>query len=197
MPRADTATIKGLVDGRSQPPVQVLPVMSLVCLAALGGCNLVRGPTKDGECRANLRTILSAEVSLYSEQQRYTTHPAEVGFAPVPGNRYLYLFDAQGGVTRRDDQPSPPLHESVGIGPDTRARGVTVEWLRDRFPPALLAGLGIQGRCPGCELVLGCAGNIDDDGTVDVWTISSADRVIEGTPVARGTPFRHLNDREH
>lgn len=169
-----------------------------LAVAALtaSGCNLVRGPVKDGECRANLRTILAGEVVFFEAQQRYSEHPAEVGFAPVPGNRYLYLFSGQGEVTRRDERPSPPLLESVGIGPDTRARGVTAEWLRARFPAALLPGLGVHGACPACEVQVGCAGNIDDDETVDVWTISSVDRVLEGVPVARGTPYRHVNDRE-
>jgi hypothetical protein len=84
----------------------------------------------------------------------------------------------------------------VGIGPDTRARGVTEEWLRTRFPPELLPTLGVQGTCPACEVVIGCAGNIDEDDTVDVWTISSADRVLGGATVSRGTPYRHVNDRE-
>jgi hypothetical protein len=173
-------------------------VKRALLIAALGcaGCNLVRGPVKDGECRANLRTILSGELALYSEQQRYSPHPGEVGFAPVPGNRYLYLFAQDGGVTRRDEKPSPPLRESVGIGPDTRARGVTEEWLRERFPSELLPTLGVQGACPACEVVIGCAGNIDEDDTVDVWTISSADRVLGGATVSRGTPYRHVNDRE-
>lgn len=167
------------------------------CLMTLSACNLVHGPPRDGECRANLRTILAGEVGVYSEQHRYTTHPAEVGFAPTPGNRYLYLFAGQGEVTRRDALKSPPLNESIGIGPDTRERKVTAEWLRERFPSALTRELGVRGECPQCEVVIGCAGNIDDDDTVDVWSISSADRVIEGTAVSKGTPYRHLNDREH
>lgn len=171
------------------------PLLLAACLAA-SGCNLLYGPPKDGECRSNLRSILGGELGLLSERGRFTTHPAEIGFAPPPGNRYLYLFEAQGPVSRRDEQPSPSPAESVGIGPDTRSRGVTAEWLRARFPAELLPALGIHGECPQCSITVGCAGNIDDDETVDVWTISSVDRTIGGVPAVRGTAFRHVNDRE-
>lgn len=168
----------------------------LLVVATASSCNMIRGPAKDGECRGNLRSILGGEVGLFSERARYTTHPAEIGFAPAPGNRYLYLFDAQGPVSRRDEQPSPPPAESVGIGPDTRSRGVTAEWLRARFPAELLPGLGVHGQCPQCSVTVGCAGNLDEDETVDVWTISSVDRTFGGVAAIRGTAFRHVNDRE-
>jgi type IV pilus assembly protein PilA len=165
----------------------------LVCSA----CNMVNGPPKDGECRATLRTIMAAETGFYTEQHRFSPHPAEVGFALVPGNRYLYLFDREGEVTRRDGRPSPSPYASVGVGPDTRRRpGVTVENLREHIPPEVMALLGVTGECPRCEIVVGCAGNIDADPTIDVWTISSADREFNGVSVSRGTPFHHVNDRE-
>jgi hypothetical protein len=165
-----------------------------VFLSALAGCNLLHGPPRAGECQSNLRTILSGEENLYAEHQRYSEHPAEVGFAPVPGNRYLYLFAPDGGVTRRDGKASVPLQESVGIGPDTRARGVTAEWLLGRFPPELRAQLGLHGRCPACTITVGCLGNLDDDDAVDAWTIASEDRTLAGSLVHRGTPFHHLDD---
>jgi hypothetical protein len=79
----------------------------LLVLLSLTGCNLVRGPKRDHECRSTLRQIMALEFGFQSQQFRYTTHPHEVGFAPGPGNRYLYLFDKVGEVTRRDDKPSP------------------------------------------------------------------------------------------
>ena len=120
-----------------------------------------------------------------------------MGFAPAPGNRYLYLFDREGPVARRDDGPSPPLEASVGIGPDTRARGVSAEWLRERLPADVAAQLGLSGVCPACDVTVACVGNIDDDETVDVWSISTKDRVLpSGETVTQGLPWRHVNDRE-
>jgi type IV pilus assembly protein PilA len=160
----------------------------------LGGCNLVRGPPRESECRANLRTILSGEQNLHAEQGRFSVHPAEVGFAPVPGNRYLYLFAPDGGLTRRDGLPSPPLLESVGIGPDTRTRGTTAEWLLARFPAEVRAALGVHGACPACSVTIACAANLDGDDDVDVWSIASEDRVLDGGLAPRGTPVQHRRD---
>lgn len=176
------------------------PVRAAVFLAvglASAGCNLVKGPPRESECRGNLRTVLARELALKEARGVLSTHPAEVGFSPAPGNRYLYLFDAVGPVSRRDGAPSPPLHESVGIGPDTKARGVTAEWLRARLPADVAAQLGLEGTCPACEVTLACVGNIDDDDTVDVWSISTKDRTLPtGQVVTRGLPWRHVNDRE-
>lgn len=169
--------------------------LSAALFVGLAGCNLVNGPNKNGECRANLQTIIAQEVALHADHQRYSTHPADIGFAPSTGNRYLYLLDGQGQVTRRDDQPSPPIRQSIGIGPDTRTRHVTAEWLRERFPADLLPALGVHGDCPACTMTAGCVGNLDDDDDVDVWTISTDDRQIGAEHVNRGTPFHHLDDR--
>ncbi len=160
-------------------------------VVALSGCTALRGPPKDGECRGNLRTALAVELGFFDEQHRFSVHPAEVGFAPSAGNRYLYLFDAEGPVTRRDGHTGPSPSESVGVGPDTRSRGVTAEFLLERFPKELRGDLGVRGECPRCRLTVACAANLDDDETLDVWSISSEDRPF----VSRGTPFRHVDDR--
>lgn len=171
-------------------------VAVLVSLS-LAGCNLLRGPPRESECRGNLRSLVGRQVELKEERGVFSVHPAEVGFSPAPGNRYLYLFAAAGEVTRRDDKPSPPPEESVGVGPDTRARGVTAEWLRERLPEDIAGQLGVEGTCPACEVTVACVGNLDGDETVDVWSISTKDRALgDGGVVTRGLPWRHVNDRE-
>jgi hypothetical protein len=162
----------------------------LALLTASSGCNLVRGPPKDHECRAVLRTIFGLQVAYYSRAQAYSVHPVVIGWAPAPGNRYLYLFDKAGDVTRRDGLPSPPLEDSVGYGPDTKKRDITVEELLPKLPTEVRATLGVEGACPACDVTIACVGNLDADEDVDVWTISTKDR----PGAARGTPLHHLKD---
>lgn len=162
----------------------------LLLLLVLPGCNLVNGPRRDHECRSTLRQIMALEFGFHSQQLRYTVHPHELGFAPSPGNRYLYLFDAPGQVTRRDDQPSPLPADSVGYGPDTKKRGVTVEDLLPKLPAEVASLLGVTGECPACQVTVACIANLDDDPAVDVWTIASMDR----PGAARGTPLRFVSD---
>lgn len=154
------------------------------------GCNLVKGPPRDHECRSTLRSIMGLQFAFYSQHQRYSVHPVEVGFAPGQGNRYLYLFAGEGPLTRRDELASPPLGESVGYGPDSKRRNVLLEDLLGKLPAELRATVGLAGTCPACELTVACVGNLDDDPEVDVWTISTKDR----PEAARGTPIHHLKD---
>lgn len=163
---------------------------AVVALVLLSGCNLVKGLPRDHECRATLRTILGAEDAFFSQAQRYSVHPAEVGFAPAPGNRYLYLFAPKGELTRRDEVASPPITESVGYGPDTRKRNVLLEDLLVKLPRELRDLTGLEGECPKCELTVLCVGNLDDDADLDVWSISTKDR----PGALRGTPIHHLRD---
>lgn len=163
---------------------------AFVFVLVLSGCNLMRGPPRDHECRSALRSIIGLENAYYSERQRYSIHPVEIGFAPSRGNRYLYAFSAKGPLTRRDELPSPPLKESVGYGPDTERRKVLLEDLYLKLPVEIGALLGLEGTCPNCNVTIACVGNIDDDADVDVWTISTKDR--EGA--ARGTPLHHFKD---
>lgn len=168
----------------------------LLLLVLGSGCALVKGPPRDGECRANLRTIMAGEVAFHEATLRYSVHPRDVGFSPPPGNRYLYLFAPEGQLTLRDGRSVVDPAVAVGVGPDSRSRDVTADWLLARFPADVRALLGIHGECPACQVVVGCVGNIDDDEAVDVWTISTEDRSFEGREVVRGTAYRHRNDRE-
>jgi type IV pilus assembly protein PilA len=161
----------------------------LVLCAAYSGCTFVRGPPKDGECRANLRTALSLELSYRENTGAFTPHPAFIGFSPSAGNRYLYWFAATGPISRRDGKPSPSAQESVGIGPDF-SRGEILESVLKRIPSDILKLVHAEAE----TMVIGCAGNIDADDTLDIWTISSEDRSFNGQSVSRGTAFRHVDD---
>ncbi len=168
-------------------------VRRFAVLFLLAGCNLVKGPPRDHECRANLRSIIALETTFYSENQRYSIHPSEIGFAPSQGNRYVYLFTRDGALTRRDEIPSPPLRDAVGYGPDTRIRKVSLEPLLREMPSSVRDSLGLEGECPNCNVTIACVGNVDDDAQVDVWSISTRDR--DGG--VQGTPIHHLNDLEN
>ena len=164
--------------------------LALLSLLLLTGCNLVKGLPKDHECRSSLRSITGLEFAYFSEHQKYSVHPVEIGFAPAQGNRYLYLFAAEGPLTRRDELPSPPLGESVGYGPDTKHRDVLLEDLLVKLPKEIRSMVGLEGTCPACEVTIACVGNLDADPDVDVWTISTKDR----PEAAKGTPIHHLKD---
>jgi type IV pilus assembly protein PilA len=155
-------------------------------------CAFAKGPPKDGECRANLRSAMALQLSFKESTGAFSPHPALIGFSPSSGNRYLYWFSTQGPISRRDGKQSPPATESVGIGPDF-SRGETIESLWPKIPLGIL-NLAVANEK---QVVMGCAGNIDADETIDIWTISSEERIFDGVKVSQGTAYRHVNDREN
>lgn len=130
------------------------------------------------------------------ELGRYSTDVAELGLSPERGNRYAYVLDPAGKILM-------PCARHTG------ARGSIIAADSERFPEIrndeLLAGLppvlaggvkpGIKGVCPDCSFTVACVGNIDSDVVLDVWSLSSEDRVDErGDPIPAGEPHNDVND---
>ncbi len=155
----------------------------------------VRSPRS--EVRSNLKGAWSAERSFSNETNRYTEHPLEAGFVPERSNRYLYLFSSLGRTQQRSAQAITPDEQVVGIAPDTfKYPAATEAEARAGIPPSLLREVGVSGTCPACEVTVVAAGNIDQDATIDVWSISSVDRVADdGTRIDAGRPWNHIDDQ--
>jgi hypothetical protein len=123
----------------------------------------------------------------------YETSIESRGFQPEYKNRYLYLFSASGSAQDRTSAPDGGRHTVLLA--DTRATPVPVnEELLAAIPTEVLASAGIEGTCPRCEVTIVSAGNADADSTVDVWSISTKLRVIDGAEVPAGVPFNHVDD---
>ena len=146
---------------------------------------------KDREAQSNLKGAFAAERSYFSEKDAFTVAIDQVGFSPERGNRYLYAFASDGELL----VPGKRALGHVGVEPDAaRHPGVEVAALERAIPDALWDEVGITGECPACSITIVAAGNLDDDATIDVWSISTKDRTIDGTPVTAGTPWRHVDD---
>lgn len=143
------------------------------------------------EAQSNLKGAFSAEHVYFDQKKSFSVSIDELGFAPERGNRYLYAFSSQGPFL--DQGQSVSSH--VGIKADNaRYPDVDNAKLEDGIPDALWDEIGITGTCPDCSITIVAAGNIDDDDTIDVWSISTKDRTIDGTSVTAGMPWRHVDD---
>lgn len=160
--------------------VAYVPVVGILAAIAIPNFIKFQARSRQSECKANLKLAFTAQRSIYAEKDVYLADPQALGFAPEQ-NRYLYRLAADG-----------PL-ESVGVAP-TRSPETSVAQLEAGIPGELRAALGVRGACPECEATMACAGNIDGDDTIDVWSVSTADRTIAGEPVPAGTPFHHVDD---
>ena len=139
--------------------------------AAIAVPNFIRfqARSKQSECKSNLKSAFFAEKAYFSEKGVYSADPAVVGFSPERGNRYLYAFGSKlSSAIPADDRRFPEISNQDLI---------------DAIPASV--ELGLDGTCPDCSITIACAGNIDRDPTIDVWTISSVD--LPGAPAGTVT----------
>ncbi|MFT3841270.1 MAG: hypothetical protein QM723_30040 [Myxococcaceae bacterium] len=176
-----------------------LVVYLLKLLAVIEVLNIASGPfirfhghSPESECMTNLKAWFIAESSWYGERREYLTNFATIGFAPEGRhNRYLYTDDPLGSF---GSAWSPDPH--TGILPSS-------DWpypLRYADIPARVAGgeiVGVTGTCPDCRASAVCVAQLDNDDEVDVWSISTVDRIDEvtGAIVVAGVPFHERTDR--
>ncbi|HZN93127.1 MAG TPA: DUF4190 domain-containing protein [Myxococcales bacterium] len=176
----------------------VLPLVGIPIQLAIAVPNFIKfqSRAKQSECKSNLTSAYLAERSYFAEKQTYTPNIAEIGFSPERGNRYAYFFFDVGQVEDRSTATPATTPGAVGVGVDTFKH-------KDARPLAFgdlpsLAGEvrpGVHGQCPECSFVVVCAGNVDSDATLDVWSISSEDRTgARGETVPAGMPHNDVND---
>jgi type IV pilus assembly protein PilA len=181
-------------------------------LAAIAIPNFIRfqARSKQGEAKANLKALFTAERSMYQEKDRYFTSVHDMGFSPERGNRYAYSVGT-GTLENRAVSPAVKAATDTGIQVDifkyTTATPITALTgggaptftNPGTTPPAAWPG-GVLGQCPTCEFSGFAGGNIDNETTgLDQWYISSADSTC--TPfqssqdiVPAGQPENNYND---
>jgi type IV pilus assembly protein PilA len=133
----------------------------------------------------------TAEKSWFAEKDTYSESVEEMGFMPERGNRYMYVV-APSGDALVPGGPAGGTHTRIEAdskySPDNAA-------LLAAIPPALLAETGVHGTCPdACRITVVAVGNLDGDSDVDLWSVSTEARTIDGAPVPAGQPYNHHSD---
>lgn len=152
--------------------------------------------SKQSECKSNLKAAFTAERSYFAEKDTFSPRMEEVGFMPERGNRYAYFF-GRGPVQDRSSSQAQAEPEAVAIAADTHRYKDTRSPRFDDIPKALAGGVqpGIEGDCPECTFTAVCVGNIDNDGTLDVWSVSTEEREGPGgVTIAPGEPYNDVSD---
>jgi type IV pilus assembly protein PilA len=167
-------------------------------LAAIAIPNFIRfqARSKQSECKTNLRALARGWQSYFAAHDAYTSQLSVVGFAPERSNRYAY-FAGDGTMELRDAFSPVSAEEATQIGVDRfrfkEASAVTTHQLPRSFAGDVT--IGVHGTCPDCFAVAACAGNIDGDSTLDVWSVSTRGRVApSGEEIPALVPFNDVND---
>lgn len=174
--------------------LMVAGVAALCCVAGLAAIALPSfsrfgARSKQSEVKSNLKAAYAAERAYFADHDRYVTDIDEVGFSPAPG-RYLYAFAIEGARRPATTRAAGPF---TGVEAATLAT-FTTEELEDAVPEWLWHEVGVSGECPKCDVTVLGVGDLDGDRAVDVWTISTKDRTIDGVAVPAGQPWNHVDD---
>ena len=148
---------------------------------------MVRG--RQSEAQGHLKSLLNVERTFFSEQGRWAKSFEEMGYAMEPNNRYRYALSREGEVLVVT-KPDGGAHAIVSVDAEHYRPRESDAAHPPAIPLALWTTLGVQGG----TLTLVATGNIDQDPTLDVWSISSDPRVIDGELVEEGVPYCHVDD---
>jgi len=151
------------------------PVIGILAAIAIPNFIRFQSRSKQTECKTNLRMINTAQRSYQSDKGKFAVTFEELGTAPEAGNRYTYFL----------------TETSVKPADTTRAPNA----LSATFALASLKGHGIKVGTTDTTFTAACVGNVDNDATQDIWTVSNVDRTsADGQPIPAGMPFNDVND---
>lgn len=159
----------------------VLPVLiSVLILPAIAIPNFIKfqSRSKQSECKSNLKAIAISQRSRGDEG--FTEDMAQLGWTPDGETRYSYVVssnpEGEGGMV-------------VGSKAGAPAQGQIRDALRQPLAGEAQVGLNGEGVWTGA-----CVGNVDSDDTLDVWSVSSADRDGRAGKIPAWEPHNDVND---
>lgn len=147
--------------------VVYVPVVGILAAIAIPNFIRFQAKSKQSECKMQLRAAYTAQQAYFATNDKFGDTADEIGFSLDGRNRYSYRVAENTVIPAAVTTTPPPELEAA-------------------FPA------GVFDSEEG--IVLGCAGNLDNDKTIDVWTISSEQRTIDGELVPAGSPFNHVDD---
>ncbi len=171
-------------------------IISLVAIAiavALPNFWRTAAPPRHGECVANLNNAYLAQSSFYEEHGSYSPFVQELRFYPERSNRYAYFLDEEGPLIDRGGADESLVSEATGFAVDVLRWGEKSAVGRSDLPETFAGptALGLSGTCPDCSITMACGAIGHDGRTLDVWSISTEDRLAEdGTVIPKGRPHR-------
>jgi type IV pilus assembly protein PilA len=167
-------------------------------LAAISVPNFLKllARSKQAEAKTNLRALYELEQAHQMEFAIFTTSVLRLAFNPERGNRYEYLLQNSGTLDDRTSTTASTLTTATGIMVDVFRYGTQAT---TSIPAQSACDVAFVSPGPvGAQFTALAIGNIDDDPTYDIWSISSQSRLQLGCDVsanvAAGEPANDVND---
>ncbi|MHB8873502.1 MAG: hypothetical protein ACYC8T_07435 [Myxococcaceae bacterium] len=174
--------------------IELLP---LLCSFVASNFIKINSHSKESECKANLKGWYTAERAFQQEQGTFSPLIHPIGFEPERGNRYAYFASSTGSIEARSGGGVSGAQANTGVSVDTFKYGRLKEVSREQVLDLRRAGCITDDLTSGCDDITAvCAGNIDDDPALDIWSISTRLRLApDGTGIPAGLPYNEISDR--
>lgn len=149
-----------------------IPVMvGILAAIAIPSFMKFQARAKQAECKMNLKSAYTAQRAYFAEHNAWGQTAEDIGFEPGMKTRFAYRISPQ------------------SVLPATIPGALSAEVLEGAYPKHLVEQLGSTD-----VLTMACAGNVDQDDGIDVWSISSEQRTVEGEVIPAGEPFNEVSD---
>src|SRR5919109_3090705 len=153
-------------------------IIGILTAIALPSFTKFQARSKQSEVKMNFKAIFAAEKGYVQEKEKYSGLVAQLGFAPERNNRYAYYLSSTSALEDRSGLTPTTIPSENGIAVDT------FRYTGDESDPATWPTA--CGQTPVVvdtppSFIGGAAGDIDDDDTIDHWTISDQSRVLTGS----------------
>lgn len=148
----------------------------LLAALAIPGAMKFAGASKQLECKTQLKALYLAQTAHFANIGDYADTADELGFATTGSTRYTYFAGPELVIAPTSDDGAMAIDEAQ----------------LPSFDDELLPG--VTGECPQCTFLAACAGDTDLDAALDVWSISSAERMHDGARVPPGELLHDVDD---
>jgi type IV pilus assembly protein PilA len=176
-----------------------ISIIALLCAVSGPAFTRLQGTARQAEAKTNLRALWVAEQAHYYAFGAYSPSVSKIGFEPAPGNRYQYNLNGTS---------SQHADNRTGTTPFTTAGADAIMIDLFKFPSAYRDAPLTAMKCGfapavntatvGGSFVAGAQGTLDEDETVDQWSIASFGRTTSGCDAERqvpaGVPANDQND---
>ena len=163
--------------------IELMIVVAIIgILAAIAIPNFIKfqARSKQSEVKANLKAVFTAEKAYFQEKDKYSTLIAAVGFSPERGNRYAYYLAGTPSCEARTGAAA-----TVAAATDNCVEVDEFKHNTGTPQPAAAFNASTVKGASGWIFNVTAAGNVDNDSTLDQWSISSESRVeVVGTSAA-------------
>ena len=126
-----------------------------------------RGRSAQVEMKTNLAALLHAEQAYLAEYETFTDDLAQINWTPKGTPRYLYGFTSDGVPAPSGRNDTAELKAAGQGSYDTSA-------MIDKFGNPLTGADLPPCVATATSLTIGAIGNLDDDSTMDIWTLDDA-----------------------